>query len=358
MPLPRPLHRFPHNPIISPADVANDCSAVFNCGAIAHEDGVALLLRVENDVRQTSFKYAYSSDGIAFTIDEEPISYPLRDVEEAWGAHRFDMRITRLEDTYYACHATWLQGLGCGIGIARSDDLRTFTPVGTISPVSNRNGVLFPEKIGGRYARLERPQDVDGSGTIWISYSPDLIHWGDARPLRLPELAWGTRKLGAGAVPIRTEHGWLEIYHATAMTASTENYYLGVMLLDLKDPSKIVAAPRRFILQPEEPYECTGQVPNVVFTAGTVIMPDDTVNVYYGGADTRVCLATSSLDELVAFCLEDHPSADQQGLILQDLNLCGLYHTVTCTVSPASRRADSQPNFRSIHHVAYDLFIA
>lgn len=305
MPLPRPLHRYKSNPILNPEDISPDCSAVFNCGAIAHENGVALLLRVENDIRESHFRYAHSRDGIHFTVDDGPVDYPLRPVEAEWGAHRFDMRVTRLEDTYYICNATWLQGIGSGLALSKSDDLRHFEPVGNVSPVSNRNGALFPEKINGRYARLERPQDIDGSGTIWVSYSPDLIHWGDAEPLRMPETCWSRRKTGAGTVPIRTEKGWLEIYHGTDWTASTENYYLGVMLLDLENPAKIIAAPRRFILQAETPYECFGQVPNVVFTGGAVEMPDGTLHVYYGGADTRVCLATTTVDKLVAFCMED-----------------------------------------------------
>lgn len=305
MPESRLLRRFHKNPLIEPKDVGPWCSAVFNCGAIAFEDGVALMLRVEDDRRKSWFYRAISKDGVNFKIDDQPIDYPMRDVETQWGAHRFDMRLTWLEGKFYAAHAVWLQGLGCGIGLAESMDLQHFQPVGPISPVSNRNAVLFPEKIDGQYVRLERPQDVDGSGTIWVSRSPNLTHWGDATPLKMPSLAWGTRKVGAGAVPIRTKHGWLEIYHATAMTASTENYYLGAMLLDLEDPSRIVAAPTRFILHPETLYECVGQVPNVVFTAGAVEMPDGQLNIYYGGADTRICLAQSTVEELVDFCLQE-----------------------------------------------------
>ena len=120
----------------------------------------------------------------------------------------------------------------------------------------------------------------------------------------MPGTAWSTRKSGAGCIPIRTEAGWLEIYHATAMTASTENYYLGAMLLDLKDPSKVIAFPDRMILGAERDYECIGQVPNVVFTGGAVEMPDGTLNVYYGGADTRVCLAQTTVQRVVDFCLK------------------------------------------------------
>ena len=122
-------------------------------------------------------------------------------------------------------------------------------------------------------------------------------------PLDMPNLPWSRNKNGAGCVPIRTEHGWLEIYHATASTCSTENYYLGVLLLDLDDPSRIVAAPTDFILAAEEVYECVGQTPNVVFSNGAVEMPDGTLNVYYGCADTRMALAQTTVQELVDYCL-------------------------------------------------------
>jgi beta-1,4-mannooligosaccharide/beta-1,4-mannosyl-N-acetylglucosamine phosphorylase len=300
-----PLRRHPRNAILCPEDMPIECSAVFNCGAVRHDGQFLLLLRVEDMARMTSFHVATSDDGVHFEVNPEPIHYPLRQIEKDYDAHRFDMRITPLDGAYYVCHASWLQGLGCTIAMARTTDFVDFAPVGPLSTPSNRNAVLFPEKINGLYARLERPQDTEGKGRIWISYSPDLVYWGDARPLDMPKTAWCTRKSGAGAIPIHTDKGWLEIYHTTARTASTENYYLGAMLLDLDDPSRIVAAPTRFLLQPEQTYECIGQVPNVVFTGGAIETEDGGLNVYYGGADTRICLAQSTMDELVDFCLRE-----------------------------------------------------
>ncbi len=266
---------------------------------------VLLLLRVEDMARDNHFHVATSEDGIHFEVEQEPIEYPLRDTEARWLDNRFDMRITHMEDegVYYVTHASWLGGLGSCIGMARTTDFKHFEAVGELSVPSNRNAALFPRKVGGRYARLERPQDVNGTGRIWVSYSPDLMYWGQARPVALPKVPWSAEKSGAGAIPIYTDRGWLCIYHATAKSCATENYYLGAMLLDLEQPDKIIAAPREFILQPEMPYECMGQVPNVVFTNGAVVMPDGTINVYYGGADTRVCLAQIGVDELVDFCL-------------------------------------------------------
>jgi predicted GH43/DUF377 family glycosyl hydrolase len=297
------LRRHEDNPILSPGDMPFPCSSVFNCGAVRYKDEVLLLLRVEDMARDNSFYTATSPDGVHFTISQTPIDYPLRATEKRFLENRFDMRITPLDGTFYVTHASWLGGYGSCIGIAQTDDFESFRAVGELSVPSNRNAALFPEKINGRYARLERPQDIDGTGRIWVNYSPDLLYWGQAKPIALPKTPWSAAKAGAGAIPIKTDQGWLCVYHATAKNCATENYYLGVMLLDLENPDHILAAPRQFILQPETPYECMGQVPNVVFTNGAVVMPDGTLNIYYGGADTRVCLAQVGLEELLNFCL-------------------------------------------------------
>ena len=215
------------------------------------------------------------------------------------------MRITPLENGFYVTHASWLGGYGSCIGIAKTIDFQTFQAVGELSVPSNRNAALFPEKINGRYARLERPQDINGTGRIWVNYSPDLLYWGQGQPIVLPKTPWSSEKTGAGAIPIKTDHGWLCIYNATAKNCATENYYLGVMLLDLEHPEQVIAAPMQFILQAETPYECMGQVPNVVFTNGAVVMPDGTLNIYYGAADTRICLAQVPVNDLLEYCLSE-----------------------------------------------------
>jgi len=299
-----PLIRCKSNPIISPADMPVECSAVFNAGAVRFQGKFLLLLRVEDFARQVNFHVATSEDGVDFEINPEPIHYPLREIEKQHGTYRFDMRITPLEGAYYVCHAVWITGLGCMIGMARTTDFVHFEPTPHLSVPHNRNAVLFPEKINGLYARLERPQDSEG-GRIWVTYSPDLRYWGDAAPLDVPINVWSWKKMGPGAMPIKTPDGWLAIYHATAKTASSENYYLGVMLLDLKNPAKVLSASRKFLLQPQEIYECVGQVPNVVFTCGAIETEGGALNVYYAGADTCVCLAQTSVSELVAFCKDN-----------------------------------------------------
>lgn len=298
------LTRYEGNPILTNEDMPLRCYTVMNAGATMFHGKVLLLLRVEDCKRTTNFYVATSADGINFDVNPEPIQYPLSATEHRYGkGHRFDMRITRLEDKYYVFHANWMDRWGCSIGLATTEDFVHFTPLHNLSEPSNRNAVLFPEKINGMYARLDRPQDVNGKGSIWISYSPDLEFWGRSMPLNVPSTPWIVNKSGAGAIPIRTDKGWLEIYHATAPTCSTENYYLGAMLLDLEDPSRVIAAPEEFILAAEKDYECVGQTPNVVFTSGAVEMPDGTLNIYYGGADTRTCLAQTTVNALVDFCL-------------------------------------------------------
>jgi predicted GH43/DUF377 family glycosyl hydrolase len=298
-----PLYRHPSNPILTPAQMPMECTAVFNAGAVRYNGKVLLLLRVENFAREVAFHTATSDDGLHFTVNPTPIDYPPHPLEQEYSSYRFDMRITPLDGQFYVCHAVWITGLGSMIGMAKTTDFAHFEPLPYMSVPFNRNAVLFPEKIRGLYARLERP--TDEGGRIWVSYSPDLRYWGDSRPLNVPTTVWNWRKCGPGAMPIKTKEGWLEIYHATAKTASSENYYLGVLLLDLENPNRIIAASKKFILQPEEVYECVGQTPNVVFTCGAVEMKDGTLNVYYTGADTRMCLAQTTVPELLSYCREN-----------------------------------------------------
>jgi predicted GH43/DUF377 family glycosyl hydrolase len=297
-----PLERYEGNPILAPEQMPFRCFTVFNCGAVRFKGKYLLLLRVELCDLSCDFFTAISEDGINFTVNPEPIRYPLSVLEKKLGTFRFDMRITPMEDKFYVCHAVY-GNYGSTIGMAVTKDFVNFEALPDVSMPANRNGALFPEKINGLYARLERPQDINGTGIIWVNYSPDLIFWGKAMPIEIPRRSWNRRKLGAGAVPIKTPKGWLEIYHGTMNTASTENYFLGVVLLDLEDPSKIIAAPGEFILAAEKDYECMGQVPNVVFTCGTVETDDGKLNIYYGGADTRICLAQTSVQRLLEFCM-------------------------------------------------------
>src|SRR5262252_8791468 len=203
----------------------------------------------------------------------------------------YDPRITELDGIFYLMHAAH-SSHGCRLSLVRTKDFSRFEWMGHVSPPDNRNGVLFPENIGGPF------------GDMWISYSPDLIFWGKARcVLRNRDVRWAWTKIGPGTVPIKTKHGWVTIFHGVrTQCAQHYVYQLGVCVLDLADPSRVVGRAEEAILEPEEPYELVGQTPSVVFTSGAVVEDDGTVKVYYGGADTVQCVATGRVDALVDFC--------------------------------------------------------
>ena len=297
------MRRHEANPILRPEDMPFNCYTVMNAGVTKFNGKILLLLRAEDMARVTRFYVATSDDGVNFDVNREPIDYPLGETELLLGGgNRFDMRITEIDGRYIIFHAVWLEKYGCTIATVETEDFVHFRQTTRLSEPSNRNAVLFPEKIDGLYARIDRPQNMSENGNMWISYSPDLEFWGRSLPLMYDVPGWGKIKTGAGAIPIKTDEGWLLIYHGVGFTCSANNYYLSAMLLDLNDPSKVIAAPASFILAAERDYECMGQTPNVVFTGGAIEMPDGTLNVYYGGADTCMCVAQTTVKELVEFC--------------------------------------------------------
>jgi len=296
------VRRHPANPILTPRDMPVACNGVFNSGVTRFGSGYLMLLRIEDlDCRQ-HFRVARSADGVHFEPEAQPVGFPTDAETARYEGTIYDPRITAIGDDYFVTYAAHSE-MGVRIGLVRTRDFVRFERMPFISAVDNRNGVLFPEKIGGAYARLERPQTVKDQGDIWLSYSPDLIHWGRSTCVaRSRYQSFDQWKLGAGTVPIRTPEGWLEIYHGVRKTASGAIYRLGAMLLDLEDPSRVIANTRAAILSPEEPYERVGDVPNVVFSCGAILEPDGEVKIYYGGADTVMCLATARLADLIDAC--------------------------------------------------------
>jgi predicted GH43/DUF377 family glycosyl hydrolase len=215
-----------------------------------------------------------------------------------------DPRITFLDGTYYVLYTAY-SGYGPRIAIAKTEDFEDFERIALISEPGNKDGVLFPEKINGMYARLDRPIGND-IGSIWISYSEDLVHWGLHKPVVTPRPGyWDSYRLGASAVPIKTDRGWLEIFHGVRMVSSGPIYAAGTVLLDLEDPSKIISRSNEPILSPREDYERIGDVNNVVFACGAIVEEDGTIKVFYGAADTSICMAIGNLDELLEFTCND-----------------------------------------------------
>jgi len=297
------IHRWENNPVITPEDIPFPCNTVFNAAAAKTDAGeYILLLRVEDLQGKSVFALACSEDGLHFTVADEPIMTPATEGEFAIYERKGieDPRISRLDGEYYVIY-TAASRYGPRLALARTEDFRSFERVALISEPDNKDGVLFPRKISGRYARLDRPM-FGHTGNIWVSYSPDLIHWGESRicmPIR--DELWDSWRVGASAQPIETEYGWLEIYHGVKQTAGGPIYRLGAALLDLEKPSRVLCRTAIPILTPREYYERVGDVNNVVFSCGAV-MEDEEIRIYYGAADTAICVGMARLDELLRFC--------------------------------------------------------
>ena len=292
------LERYENNPIIDCNRIPGT-TQVYNAAAVKFQGQYLLLITaLGRDVSPELF-LARSSDGVNFDIDNEPlITY--QHEHEDWIC---DPRITYLEGKYYIIY--W-SGSKHGIRgvMASTEDFKTFKNHGYTSLPDNRNIVLFPEKINGFYARLDRPAGVIQKGSIWVSYSPDLIHWGKSAPVLSagPMFQWEGEKIGPGVPPIKTSQGWLIIYHA--VHGGFPGYYLGCALLDLQDPSKVIGKSKVPILAPKEDYERNGAVPNVVFSCGAILEENgEDLKIYYAGADTVICLANSKISKLVKSCL-------------------------------------------------------
>lgn len=323
-----PFRRRPESPILTRADVPAvaphlvDPSSVFNPGAIRDGDVTRLLLRVQNRGRETFLVPAASRDGVRFDVAPRTVTIEgLADVGERIF-HVYDPRLTRIDGTTYAMFAADVEG-GCRLGVARAtDDLARLELVGLGATRDVRNGVLFPEQIGGRYMRLDRPNEVELAGgvktgdSIRLSASDDLATWTPVAPVMRGRRHYWDELIGAGPPPLRTRHGWLFVYHGVATHLNAGIYQAGVALLDLADPSRVLARGAQNVLEPREPYELAGQVPNVVFPSGLTAdrvdadgtVPDDALLfLYYGAADTAVGLATASVAELLADCrIEPH----------------------------------------------------
>jgi predicted GH43/DUF377 family glycosyl hydrolase len=301
------LRRFHKNPVLTGKDFPEGSGVrrVFNSGVIKAGGRYVMACRVEDAALRNRIWIAESDDGLCFVPRPGPAELPHEDPEfaEYTAGMYYDPRITFLDGAYYLMHAAH-SSHGCRLGLLKTHDFTRFEWLGCVSAPDNRNGALFPEKIGGLYARLERPNTGGAFGDMWVSYSPDLIFWGKARcVLRNRDVRWAWTKLGPGAVPIRTEHGWLTIFHGVrTQCAQHYVYQLGVCLLALDDPSRVVGRCEEAILEPEEPYELVGQTPSVVFTSGAVLEDDGELKVYYGGADTVQCLATTTIERMLAAC--------------------------------------------------------
>lgn len=314
------LKRYSKQPIITRQDIHEifpnlvDVSSVFNPGAIKFNNKYLLLLRVQNRGRETFILKAESENGINFDVDNKIVEFKGIEKVKEKIYHVYDARITKLDDTYYIMFAMDLDA-GCSLGLAKTNNFEDYEFLGIVSDGDVRNGVLFPERINGKYLRFDRPNKVQLEGgpasgnTIFLSESYDLLNWKTVKPVMSGRFHYWDENIGSGPPPVKTREGWLHIYHGVAMHFASANIYqAGVSLHDLNDPSIVLYRGKYNILEPREMYELTGQVPNVVFPSGMIVeeyddkgfaKSDSKVFVYYGAADTAIGLAISSIEELI-----------------------------------------------------------
>ncbi len=299
-----PFRRYEKNPILSRDDVPYACNTVFNAAAVKFRGRYLLVLRVEDLAGRSHLTKAWSDDGYRFEVETLPWVLPTADPEleiyERYGLE--DPRITEMDGIYYITY-TAFGPYGPRGAIARTTDFERFQRIALVTEVDNKDVVLFPEKIGDKYLLIDRPSGFGGRrGDVWIKESTDLVHWGRARVLLSVEPGWGSSKLGACTPPLKTDRGWLIFYHGVRNTPAGKLYRVGATLLDLEDPRRIKATIPHFIFGPEELYERTGDVPNVVFPCGLIVEDDGFIKMYYGAADTHIALAEVALDDVLRLC--------------------------------------------------------
>jgi beta-1,4-mannooligosaccharide/beta-1,4-mannosyl-N-acetylglucosamine phosphorylase len=303
------FNRSQANPILTVLDMPFTAEAVLNPGAAEHNGEVFLLLRVEDTSGYSSIYVARSRNGVTdWKIEAKPL---LKYGEPRWPYEKWgceDARVTFLVDEgrYYIAYTAYSPA-GAAVGLAKTKDFSKAERIGLIMSPNNKDACLFPERFKGKWALLHRPDAGGGVESIWIAYSPDLVHWGNPRCV-LPEgkgAAWDALRVGAGPPPIRTQQGWLLLYHGVKGYAGQLVYRVGAALLDIQKPYKVIARSPKAIFKSTELYESTGLIPNVVFPTG-MLMRGEELWVYYGAADTCVCLATVKLKDVLN-ALEEEP---------------------------------------------------
>lgn len=327
------LQRALNSPVLKPRKhVRWERNAVFNA-AVVHESETTHLFyrgvyhegepRGEDRVYTSCIGHARSRDGIHFQCDDDPVLYA-RIYANGTTTDPQDPRVVKIDQTYYMVYTNHINQSTMEAHYAISEDLKHWEEKGPLFRYDewglDKNALLFPRKIGGRFAALHRPEDQDAkdrpradfdydtwsrnpqrSGRetpgVVLSYSDDLVNWSDTTALmHSRDGFWDSKKIGPGAPPIETPDGWLTIYHGISQDHA---YSLGLVWLDREDPTKIIHRQKAPVLQPKLDWEVRGDVPNVVFTCGACVV-DNELHVYYGGADTVIGLATCKLDKLAA----------------------------------------------------------
>ena len=304
-----PMWRYTGNPIICRNPIPG-VARVFNSAVVPYGEGYIGVFRGEQTDGIPHIYLGRSGDGISWTFDAEKIPFVDKKGEPFMPPYAYDPRLVKVEDTYYLI---WCQdAYGAALGMAKTKDFRTFTRVENPFLPFNRNGVLFPRRVNGKYLLLSRPSDSGHTpfGDIYLSESPDMEHWGHHRHVMGPTREWWSNvKIGGGAAPIETSEGWLLIYHGVTGTCNGFVYSVGGAILDRDEPSRVLHRCGTFLLTPEEWYEERGFTPNVCFPCATLQdAATGRIAVYYGAADTYVGLAFTDAETVVRYIL-DHDGA-------------------------------------------------
>lgn len=307
-------------PVLTKTDIPYKSSLVFNASVEKYNGKYVMLFRNDygkfenNRFEGTNIGFATSDNGIDWTVSPNSCFDLLN--EEIKRV--YDPRITIIDGECYVCFAVDTRHGVCG-GIAKTDDFEKFNIISLSAP-DNRNMVLFPEKINGNFVRLERPMPVYSRGQdrfdIWLSESPDLVYWGKTRlVMGVEDVPFANDKIGPAAQPIKTDKGWLTTFHAVELDPERgkngwenswkKQYYAGIMLLDLDDPSKVIGKYEKPLIVCDQDYELeNGFRKDVIFPCGNVLEDNGEVKIYYGASDTVECLATADVNDLIKLCLE------------------------------------------------------
>jgi predicted GH43/DUF377 family glycosyl hydrolase len=306
------FQRYSGNPILSPDNWPYPTNAVFNPAAAKLNTETLLLIRVEDMRGFSHLTVARSADGFTdWEIDQSPtLEADQNSQEEKWGLE--DPRIVWLEEQkqFAVTYVSFSEG-GPVVSLAITRNFKTFARLGTLLPPEDKDACLFPRRFNGRFALIHRPI-VRGEAHMWISFSPDLKHWGDHRPLiRTRTAYWDCHRVGLACQPIETPQGWLLFYHGVRSTTAGQIYRVGLALLDLKSPWKVLRRSDEWVLGPSEPYERIGDVGDVVFPSGAVIHKEtDQLNLYYGAADSTIAVATTKLSDCMDYIMSSPEAED------------------------------------------------
>ena len=299
------FRRYEGNPILTAADWPSTVNAVFNPGVATLQGETVLLARVEDRTGLSHLAVASSADGLTnWLVDHGRALLPdLESHAERFGIE--DARITQVGDEYLIVYTGYSRD-GALVALASTRDFRAYDRRGVIMPPEDKDAALFPRRFDDRWALIHRPVSASPrhAAHIWLSWSPDLRHWGDHTILlRAREGGWwDAHKVGLCAPPLETPEGWLLLYHGVHTTAAGSIYRLGLALLDTERPDRVLARSTEWLFGPDTEYERIGDVDQVVFSCGWQLLDDgDTIRIYYGAADTSICVATASQSALLGW---------------------------------------------------------